>query len=205
MYIQPTTTYGSFIPGFEYIRSLVRQGTISEAAARRLRWMDHYHRHRNARLACRYFGISPQTFYRWKRGFNPYDLRTLEEESRRPLHVRQAETPEAVGERILELSKEYPHWGRDKLAVLLKREGMRISGSTVGREMGKLKARGLLPELENVRRAKLARKRRHKPRYATRMPRDTGWRLQEIWSRLTLSGSVSSPMRSGSTLAPGTS
>jgi len=77
MYIQPTTTYGSLIPGSEYIRSLVRQGMISEAAARRLRWMDHYYRHKNARLTCRYFGISPQTFYRWKRRFDPYDLRSL--------------------------------------------------------------------------------------------------------------------------------
>ena len=33
MYIQPTTTYGSLIPGSEYIRSLVRQGTISSTAA----------------------------------------------------------------------------------------------------------------------------------------------------------------------------
>jgi len=176
MYIQPTTTYGSLIPGSEYIRSLVRQGTISEAAARRLRWLDHYYQHRNARLTCRYFGISPQTFYRWKRRFDPYDLRTLEEESHRPLHVRQAETPATVRERILELSQEYPRWGRDKLAVLLKREGIKISGSTVGREMAKLKARGLLLEPENVRRAKLARKRRRKPRYATRMPR--GYRVE---------------------------
>ncbi|MDD8021278.1 MAG: hypothetical protein PHU81_08920 [Acidobacteriota bacterium] len=98
MYIQPTTTYGSFIPGSEYIRSLVRQGTISAAAARRL---NHYYRHKNARLTCWYLGISPQTFYRWKRRFDPYDLRSLEEESRRPLHVRQAETPGAVRERIL--------------------------------------------------------------------------------------------------------
>jgi hypothetical protein len=81
-----------------------------------------------------------------------------------------------VRERILQLSREYTRWGRDKLAVLLKREGMRISGSTVGREMSKLKARGLLLEPENVRRAKLARKRRRKPRYATRMPR--GYRVQ---------------------------
>ena len=123
MYIQPTTTYGSLIPGSEYIRSLVRQGMISVAGAKRLRWMDHYHRHKNARPTCRYFGISPRTFYRWKRRFDLYDLRTLEEESRRPLHVRQGQTPQAVRERILELSQEYPRWGRDKLAVLLKRGG----------------------------------------------------------------------------------
>jgi hypothetical protein len=51
MYLRTTQGYGS----------LVRQGTVSKEAARRLRWMDHYAEHRNARLACRYFGISPQT------------------------------------------------------------------------------------------------------------------------------------------------
>ena len=37
--------------------------------------------------------------------------------------------------------------------------------------MNRLKARGLLREPENVRLAKLARKRRRKPRYAVRMPK----------------------------------
>jgi hypothetical protein len=48
MYLQPTTTYGSLIPGSEYIRDLVRQGTISSEAAKKLRWMDHYLKNRNA-------------------------------------------------------------------------------------------------------------------------------------------------------------
>jgi len=171
MFLQATTTYGSLIPGSEYIRSLVRQGTISKDAAKRLRWMDHYARSQNGRQTCRYFGISAQTFYRWKNRYDPYDLTTLEEESRRPRHVRQPETPVKVIERIRELREEHPRWGRDKLAVLLKREGVEISGSTVGREMKKLKARGLLVEPENVRQAKLARKRRRKPRYAVRKPK----------------------------------
>jgi len=84
MYLQPTTTYGSLIPGSEYIRSLVRQETISTTAAARLKWMDHYSQHGNARLTCRHFDISPQTFYRWKRRFDPYDLTTLEDGSHRP-------------------------------------------------------------------------------------------------------------------------
>jgi hypothetical protein len=54
--------YGSLIPGSEYIRSLVRQGTISPGAAARLKWMDHYTEHRNARLTCRHFDISPQSY-----------------------------------------------------------------------------------------------------------------------------------------------
>jgi putative transposase len=171
MYLQATTTYGSLIPGSEYIRDLVRQGRISRGAARRLLWFDYYGRCGNARKTCRYFGISAQTFYRWRARFDPYDLTTLEEESRRPHKVRQPETAVRVIERILALREEHPRWSRDKLAVLLGREGIKVSGSTVGRVMGRLKARGLLVEPESVRQAKLARKRRRKPRYAVRRPK----------------------------------
>lgn len=172
MYLQATTTYGSLIPGSEYIRELVRRGTISPAAAKKLRWMDHYFKNRNARLTCRYFGISPKTFYRWWNRFDPYDLTTLEEESRRPRHVRQPQSPAAVVEAILELRTQYPRWGKRKLVVLLARKGMKVSASTVGRVMNRLKARGVLMEPVNVTQAKLARRRRRKPRYATRKPKD---------------------------------
>jgi putative transposase len=170
MYLQPTTTYGSLIPGSEYIRSLVSQGTISPVAAARLRWMDHYFRQGNARLTCRHFDISPQTFYRWKRRFDPYDLTTLEDESRRPDHVRIPQIPTAVVDKVLTLRLKYPRWGKDKLVVLLRREGIRISTSSVGRVMKRLKDRGVLVEPLNVRLAKAARKRRWKPRYAIRKP-----------------------------------
>lgn len=172
MYLQAAQGYGFLIPGSEYIRSLVRQGAISQGAAKRLKWMDHYARLGNARLTCRYFGISAQTFYRWKNRYDPYDLTTLEEASRRPHRVRQQETPEAVVSKILELRQRWPRWSKVKLAVLLARQGIRVSASTVGRVMGRLRARGLLVEPENVRQAKLARRRRRKPRYAVRMPKD---------------------------------
>lgn len=172
MSIGPARRYGLIIPKAGYLTSLVRQGTISKEASLRLRWMDHYSRFGNARLTCRYFGISPQTFYRWKRRFDPYDLRTLESGSHRPHKVRESETPVRVVERIQSLREQYPRWGRDKLEVLLKKEGIEISASTVGRVMNRLKARGLLREPENVLLAKQARKRRRKPRYAVRMPRD---------------------------------
>jgi putative transposase len=171
MYLQATTAYGSLIPGSKYIRTLVRQGTISPEAAKKLRWMDHYHRNRNARLTCRYFGISPKTFYRWLNRFDPYDLTTLEEESRRPRHVRQPQTPTAVVDMILELRTRYPRWGKKKLVVLLARKGIKVSASTVGRVMSRLKARGVLVEPLNVTQAKLARKRRRKPGYAIRKPK----------------------------------
>jgi len=175
MYLQPTTTYGSLIPGSEYLRSLARQGKISSAALARLRWMDHYARHGNARLTCRHFDISPQTFYRWKRRFDPYDLSTLEDESHGPLHKRQPQTPSAVVERILALRQKYPRWGKEKLSVLLEHEGCRVSASTVGRVLKRLKERGVLVEPLNVRLARAARKRRWKPRYAMRKPE--GYRI----------------------------
>lgn len=171
MWIRPTSTYGAIIPGSDFITSLVRQGTISREASKRLRWLDYYGRYENARKTCRYFGISPQTFYRWKNRYDPYDLRTLESGSHRSHKVRQPQTPLKVMERIRELREEYPRWGKDKLAVLLRKEGTEVSASTVGRVMNRLKARGLLREPENVRLAKLARRRRRKPRYAVRMPK----------------------------------
>jgi len=171
MWIRPTSTYGAIIPGSGFITSLVRQGTISREGGKRLRWFDYYGRCENARKTCRYFGISPQTFYRWKNRYDPYDLRTLESGSHRSHKVRQPQTPLKVVERIRELRGEYPRWGKDKLAALLRKEGIRVSASTVGRVMNRLKARGLLREPENVRLAKLARRRRRKPRYAVRMPK----------------------------------
>jgi putative transposase len=76
-------------------------------------------------------------------------------------------------ERILQLRQQYPSWGKDKLAVLLKREGHRLSASSVGRVLNRLKKRGVLVEPLNVRLARAARKRRWKPRYAVRKP--LGW------------------------------
>lgn len=176
MSIGPTRNYGLIIPRADYITSLVRQGTISKEAKKRLMWMDHHRKHGNARLTCRYFGISPQTFYRWKSRYDPYDLTTLEERSRKPRRVRQPETTGDIQERIRELRERYPRWGRDKLAVLLRREGIEISPTTVGRIINRLKRRGLLVEPVNITMAKRARKRRRKPRYAIRKPK--GYKIQ---------------------------
>jgi len=171
MSVKATSTYGAIIPGFDFITSLSRQGTISREARKRLRWFDHYHKNGNARLTCRYFGISPQTFYRWKRRFDRYDLTTLESVSSRPHRVRKSQTPSEVVERIRELREQYPRWGKDKLAVLLHREEIEISASTVGRVIKRLKDRGVLREPLNATLAKLSRKRKWKPRYATQKPK----------------------------------
>ncbi len=55
---------------------------LSRQAQKRLAWFDYYQAHgRKAALTCRYFGISRQTFYRWKRRYDPQNLRTLPQPS----------------------------------------------------------------------------------------------------------------------------
>jgi len=164
--------YGTVLPGASSIASLARRTNISKEAKKRLRWFDHYQRTGNARFTCRYFGISPQTFYRWKRRFNPEDLTTLEAKSSRPWRVRQPETSPLVVEQIRQLREKYPRWGKDKLVILLKRQGIIVSASSVGRVINRLKELGILKEPVNTTLAKMARKRKWKPRYATRIPRD---------------------------------
>lgn len=112
----------TIIPWFDFITSVARQGTISKEAKKRLRWFDYYQRTGNARKTCRYFGISPQTFYRWKSRFDPYDLTTLEDMSRRPHRVRMPKTPAEVVERIREFRERYPRWGREAPLLFLKKQ-----------------------------------------------------------------------------------
>jgi transposase-like protein len=46
----------------------IRRYELSKAAQGRLQWMlFYYFNGRNVARACRHFGISRQTFYRWKR------------------------------------------------------------------------------------------------------------------------------------------
>ena len=63
---------------------------ISRLAKARLKWLDHYRGHgENAALTCRYFGISRQTFYRWKRRMSVTSHCVGRAVDLRPRHLRQ--------------------------------------------------------------------------------------------------------------------
>jgi transposase InsO family protein len=147
------------------------QVELSRKARQRLKWFDYYNSPgHNARLTCRHFDISPQTFYRWKRRYNPKHLESLEEHSRRPKRLRQPTYSPELVEAVLKLREEYPRWGKDKLVVLLHREGFNCSASMVGRILRKLKERGVLKE--PVPNHISARKRRWQRPYAIRKPKE---------------------------------
>lgn len=144
---------------------------LSREASNRLKWLDYYRCHgNNARLTCRYFGISPQTFYRWKKRYNPDNLKSLEAHSCRPKKVRHPMYSVELIKAVQRLREEYPRWGKDKLVVLLAGEGFQVSASTVGRIISKLKERGLLHE--PIPNHISARKRQRKRPYAVRKPKD---------------------------------
>lgn len=118
---------------------------LSREARKRLAWFDYYRTHaQNVALTCRYFGISRQTFYRWLPRYDPENLTTLEDRSHRPRHRRQATWNREQAERVRRLREQYPRWGKDKLAVLLRREGWAVSVSMVGRILTSLRQRGVL-------------------------------------------------------------
>ena len=136
---------GTILPGTSRLARF--QVELSKKARQRLKWFDHYNSHgHNARLTCRYYDISPQTFYRWKKRYNPRHIESLEERSHRPKHFRQPTYSTELVEAALKLRETYLRWGKDKLVALLCGEGFDCSTSTMSRILHRLKERGALRE-----------------------------------------------------------
>ena len=152
-------------------RELSRFGyALSREAQLRVQWMSHYLQNgRNAAFTGRHFGISRQTFYRWRRRYDPHDLVSLENRSHRPQRLRMPTWTAGQAQAVLALRREYPRWGKDKLVVLLGRKGLRLSTSMVGRILSDLKRRGVLVEALPVAARKPRRKMRGRP-WARRKP-----------------------------------
>ena len=149
---------------------------ITKEAQTRIKWFDYYREHgENARLTCRHFGISPQTFYRWQRRYNPHNLQSLKDRSHRPKQLRQPTYTSQQIEAVLKLRESYPRWGKDKIKVLLEKQNICISVSMVGRILGYLKSRNLLrePSINSI----SARKRSKSRPYAVRKPKEYQARL----------------------------
>lgn len=115
--------------------------------------------------------VSRATLYRWQKRIKEKGPKGLEEKSRRPHRVR---SPlwwgTDLSEAVLEIREAYPGWGKDKIAVLLNRQGRKMSSSTVGRILVDLKRRGVLHE--PPRGLVKVKKRRQRRPYAIRKPKE---------------------------------
>lgn len=119
--------------------------SLSREAKQRLRWMD-YARTHSVAATCRHFGIARSTFYRWQRRYDPEHLSFLENRPSRPRRCRRPSWTPTQAAAVQQVRERYPRWGKDKLAVILRREGVALSVSMVGRILTDRKRRGVLVE-----------------------------------------------------------
>ena len=94
------------------------------------------------------FEVSRATLFRWKASLNKQKgkLEALNNKSRAPKKRRKRVIPDEVKDAIVRERYFDPHIGKDKLAIILKKDGViDVSSSTVGRMLNNLKQRGLLP------------------------------------------------------------
>lgn len=144
-------TYGAILPGAGRLARLPAEP--SSEVKRRLKIIHWCEEHGGqVRLTARYHGLSPDTVSRWRQAYQSGGVRALEPQRRSPRRVRQPTTPTEVVLRIQALREQYPRWGREKLRVLLAREGITVSAKTVDRTIARLKARGALREPLRLRR-----------------------------------------------------
>jgi putative transposase len=175
----PMQVYGSILPGAATLARLLPQGTsearerrpLSREGKKRLAAVRWYETHaKQASLTARHFGISRSTFHDWLKRYERGGLKGLEDRSRRPRRVRQPTWSAALEAAVLRLRQEHPRWGKDKLAVLLEREGLQASVSMVGRILGRIKSQGRLP-LASLRDPCIMSRRQIRP-YAVRKPKE---------------------------------
>ena len=159
-------------------RSFYRAGRLQAAepsarAGERLRLLRAWEALRARGLSgvecSRILGIPRATIYRWRGRWKRAGPCGLEDGSRAPRRRRQPGWSPELIQTLLELREQYG-WGKDKLVILLRRDGWHVSTSMVGRILCSLKRRGLLRE--PPRRPVSARKRRPKRPYAVRKPKE---------------------------------
>src|SRR3989344_5592088 len=154
------TVYGSVLPGAGRIANWAgRVDSLTSEAKRRLKIIDwHMRHHENISLTARRFGLERKTLRRWRDRFKQRGVLGLNDRSRRPKHVRRPSVPLTIVARTIQLRKQYG-WSKHKLAVLLKKEGLPVSVSTVGRI---LKRSDLIPRKASRKRYRAAKHPKHR-------------------------------------------
>ncbi len=129
---------------------------LSKDGLKRLSWFDYYlSHHKNASLTCRYFGISRDTFYRWKRRFQPRYLQSLEDDTRnrQPKQVRKMITPQWIQQRVYEIRLKDLEKSKYEIQAELKDEGVVVGQTSIQKVINRH------PELKNIQHKKRIKKR----------------------------------------------
>ena len=124
----------------------------------------------NAEQAARSVGVPRANLYRWRARLQKHGPAGLEDGSRVPRRRRRPTWSPILAHAVLVVRRLHPRWGKDKLAVLLRRQGCQVSVSMVGRILTEAHRRGVLKEPPRYRVS--AKKRRPQRPYAVRKPRE---------------------------------
>ena len=149
----PMQTYGSIIPGGPTLARLLPEGAqegreeprLSREAKARLRAVEWHKDHgEKVSLTARRFGRSRSTLYQWLECYRLQGPRGLQDRSHRPHQVRKPTWSLEFEAAVLRLRQDNPVWGKDKLQPILRRQGVTISVSMVGRILSRLRRQGKL-------------------------------------------------------------
>ena len=89
-------------------------------------------REKSLTALCVEFGISRPTGNLWLQRYQQHGIAGIAERSRRPQHSPRL-TGEELAEQVVGVRQRYPDWGARKLQVVLQREGVELTYSTIHR------------------------------------------------------------------------
>lgn len=150
------TIYGCVLPGIARLANwAAKTENISEKAKQRLKVVDWLRAHnKNISLTARHFGLDREAIRDWLKRFNQSGILGLNDKSHRPKNLRQSTMDWKIVDEIVKTRRQYPAWSKYKIRVVLGRQNIVVSASTVGRV---LKRKGLIDKKVSKKRGKAAK------------------------------------------------
>lgn len=101
---------------------------LSSGAKTRLAFLEFYAQVKDVTLTCKIFKISRQTFYKWKRRYDPKNLLSLENQSKAPKRRREGKLSFKEEIELKRFRERHLRIGKVKLSLMYEREyGKRYS------------------------------------------------------------------------------
>jgi len=155
----------NFDSNASYWRYWAERLNLSLNARLRLEWMVFYYTvaGTNGTVTAKHFGIARQIFVKWKGGFKPNDLTSLEDHPRVPKNKRTWTVTYQEEKNIRDLRGQHMKWGKDKLQRQYRKDyGEYISTNKIQKVINK---HNLFPEPEIHKRKQKARVKRKNKTY----------------------------------------
>jgi len=121
-HVGQSTICGNILPKQQTL-SRINPRELSRAAKFRLKFIEHYlTKTHSVTATCRHYYIARSLFYKWYRRYNPHNLSSLEDQSRKPHRVRTVTYDSHLVKVIRKLRQDYPSYSATKIFHLLARD-----------------------------------------------------------------------------------